>query len=332
MNWRRTRDSGNYAATGRRRGFTLIELLVVVAIITMLIGILLPTLSAARDKAKNVKTRAALKSYGEALEMYRNDNETDESARITNGYPPSAMAPDLTETDTPDLPGACWLVRHLMGKDMKGYASPRAAGNLPPTEWYGFNGNTPKVERVGPYLESAKVVRVKDLPQSPNNPQATWGNAREQQVLVDTFGYPVLYYVANPAQARWTRANIATYGASDQDEPGIYNFQDNALFTGQCLGTSTGGGGGCPMVSWHFQGDDPHFIEFFGSNPPDRTLIINEVGTFPYYILHKKLYESTLDPGAPQDVTTVPHRKDSFLLITAGKDGIFGSSDDVKNF
>ncbi len=330
MELRRTRELPDRAANGSRPGFTLIELLVVVAIITMLIGILLPTLSAARDKAKNVKTRAALKSYGEALEMYRNDNETDESSRVTNGYPPSAHAQDLTEADTPYLPGACWLVRHLMGKDMKGYASPKAAGSLPPTEWYDFNGDVPKVERVGPYLESAKAVRVKDLPQSPTNPQATWGNQREQQVLVGTFGYPVLYYVANPAQAQRTRAHIATYG-EPTNEPGIYNFKDNGLFTGQCTGTLATGGM-CTMASWHFQGDDSHYLEFFGSEPPDRTLIMGEVGTFPYYILHKNLYESTLDPAAPQDVTTTPHRKNSFLLITPGKDGIYGSSDDVKNF
>ncbi len=88
----------------------------------------------------------------------------------------------------------------------------------------------------------------------------------------------------------------------------------------------------CNTASWYFQGNDPHYLEFFGTEPPDRTKIMGEVGTFPYFILHKELYQSTLDPNVPENVTTIPHRKDTFLLITAGKDGIYGSSDDVKNF
>ena len=57
-----------------KRGFTLIELLVVIAVIAVLMGMLLPAISRAREQAKVTVVNAELRQIGIALDMYFDDN------------------------------------------------------------------------------------------------------------------------------------------------------------------------------------------------------------------------------------------------------------------
>lgn len=58
----------------RSRAFTLIELLVVIAVIALLLAALLPTLSSAREQGRRTVCLANLKSIGNAMVMYFNEN------------------------------------------------------------------------------------------------------------------------------------------------------------------------------------------------------------------------------------------------------------------
>ncbi len=77
--------------TQARPGFTLIELLTVVAIISLLMSILMPSLSRAREQAKGVHCAARLKDFANGFAAYENVNH--------DNLPPCEWYPDPDNED-----------------------------------------------------------------------------------------------------------------------------------------------------------------------------------------------------------------------------------------
>lgn len=73
-------------ARERRQGFTLIELLVVISIIALLVAMLLPALSKARDASKRIGCSSNLHQWALTFEHYASDNK----GMMPSAYPLSS--------------------------------------------------------------------------------------------------------------------------------------------------------------------------------------------------------------------------------------------------
>lgn len=359
-------------ARHQRDAFSLIELLTVVFIISLLIGMLIPSLNSARSAAKKATTSKTIESIQVGLEMFKNDNGRD--FRQTNGYPPSFQHPPVPGYDhndvlyqgrfpfipdfegtPPVVYGAHWLPAMLMGPHQLGYvkrSSVPAKDNLRPRPWLWYStddGASDLLPLEGPlYVDPGNIQtkRTRDLPGQPNLTDffPDWGSSSGDEtddmemddlpVIVDAFDQPMLYYVAG-SHGRVTnmlhddRVANQDYTGSGQQERGVpfYFHQDNEGFTGTTSDSSSTGAPG-----WDF-GAHPkeHLIGKSGAELTAVGLIDPENReTFARYIVDRKIFAG-LGPTPRENAPLRPVNADSYLLITAGPDGRYGTNDDVSN-
>jgi hypothetical protein len=102
--------------TADTRAFTLVELLVVVACITMLMGILMPGLRSARQRANETTCAARLQQWGLAFACYANENRGIwPHCDGLDRNPPAIDAPDITREEVADWHGWVDLLPPLIG-------------------------------------------------------------------------------------------------------------------------------------------------------------------------------------------------------------------------
>jgi prepilin-type N-terminal cleavage/methylation domain-containing protein len=306
--------------TEKFKAFTLPEILTVIVIIAIMVGILMPALSMVKKLAKDTKQKAQLASIEMALNLYRND---------FGDYPPSHGWKPTGDNNDYSYCGAQTLAEAMFGQDLLGFhpdsvyradgleqagGTPNGSGDLYPDDLDPANNDEDRKNldsRKGPYLsrENISVFEANDIYK-----RTVLSNYIEPSrfVICDVFesknsedpiggkkrrvGTPILYYKANPASRN---------RSLDKDDPtnSIYNSRDNEELIR--LGSII---------------DDQKYHRFDYYNYTESSRDGREI--FYGYI------------GDPQvtGTLTLPARPDSFLLISAGSDGLYGTKDDICNF
>jgi type II secretory pathway pseudopilin PulG len=293
------------------------ELLVVIAIIALLIGILMPALGLLKRISTNLRQKSIFHGFETGLELFSKDFD---------GYPDSMIT--TGSGSPPYVCGAQHLVETIAGRDERGFE--------PRTGWYApddslYNSNVPSdlyddsvkesLNRRKPiYVELKKGTGVftmadlygtgkcgdvyeSDASGRPRAPVFT-DVFRKKKITLSSgdsvkVGSPILYYKADSASRYFKVSPMPPY----YDE-WIYNILDNDSIVK--LGTLED-----PAVKHRFASDYTDTDD----NNKNGVEIFYDAITNPNIHTHEK-----------------PFNAKTFILISAGWDGIFGTKDDISSF
>jgi type II secretory pathway pseudopilin PulG len=322
-----------------RKAFTIVELLTSIVIIALLLGLLLPSLARIRRSAKEAAQKVQIATIETALEAFKQDY---------GDYPPSNWV------EIPPLPpltnycGAQKLAEALVGWDLMGFhpktawradgytgTGPAGVLNHPDTDWSydpsRYRGTATLSERKGYYLDVAKanLFKLGDLfnfsAYSPANPLAP-----NTYVICDVFGVrkvkvasgqtvkagaPILYYKAN-TNSKTIDPNVIP-PANMQDR--IYDYRNNSPLI-QLRKLTANGNPGLSHPLGYSPGNNDYPV--FYSDQYNLNLGPSFGGSGIQYGIR--------DPKVTQNVW--PYNPDSYILISAGYDGFYGTADDIHNY
>lgn len=321
--------------TKQAAAFTLVEIMTTLAVIAVLLALLIPALSMVEKKAKIVKQKGQFHAIGVGLEAFRSDWED---------YPPSeySVLYGIAGGNAPYTCASQRLAEALVGRDglgfhqdsefrARGLADVDSDGTLDPvpqaapgiynavdgfisstsTPNYYQTGPQNVAARKGPYLEleTANAVMLTDI-----YDPANIGDLDRTYVLADVFGkkmersgkeigMPILYYRAHTDRVR--------------NDPVYANWSYNTYDLNDSFCNNAG------IITLRVPFERSYVQHPLAACSTD----VDAARQFYSTILNPSYPGATPPPPYPR-----PYRANSFLLHSAGPDGLYGTVDDMFNF
>lgn len=324
--------------TYTRKGFTLIEMMVVVAIIGLLLAALLPAFSTARNKAKNAQANAIFKALDTGIVSYQ-----AESA-LGGTLPPSSsdnpknrqliINPKSKNGGVSEIriAGAHLLAMAMVGADGLGTAGFKDLNR--DGRWWNDTHDNPnglyeldvttldtKYPRYGGagYVDDKIRSNMKSLQEMEdagiiqNLSEVSQDIAKDEQMFLDPWGMPILYYKANRSSQRMIAA----------DKPGIFRQEDNGIITGTKDGASDD-----PGIDFGAGKVDGSYHEIISAKTPEAVDKVDDI--IQNTDFKQSLARFILDTSLRARPT--PVNKSTYLLISAGPDSRYGTDDDIINW
>ncbi len=311
----------------KRRAFTIVELLTVMSVIILLISLLVPSLNKMKRFSLYVKQRNHFKGISEGLTMFNAEWQD---------YPDSDRGDHTDPHGGLPYCGAMKLCEAMVGQDVLGFhpqsrffqVGTNDGTNPKPAPLSQPGGNdlyparrpnpNPQVvaesesERKGLYIsrEQANAYKMGDLyhagtgvfPPDLRVLCDVYGTAMHKQTG-KTVGSPILYYKAD------TTKQGHTFGNPNN----IYDYTDNIDLIG---------------IGVAMQPDFYHPMGPLGRQTPIEG-VIERPELFYEITLNEEVSVKSTEGKL---IVPKPYNDDSFILISAGFDGLYGTNDDVFNF
>ena len=294
-----------------RRGFTLIEILVVVGIIALLVGILLPALGKVQERARMTQTMGLMQEFAKACDAFQQE---------CGRYP--GLVPEEILANDPQISGTENAMLELMGGGVR-------KNDVDTTTYNNFStasGWVPLVftpQNQPPFEVKINVGKIGDGPsingkQYPpffapkaNDLRPTAGQKGELATikipdLMDSWGNPIIFLRA----AR----NVGPLAGTNGDRAQFIVLDDGGTKYGAMdpyLGSDSLGDSSLPQTKAGAQGSSIYTLFEDGSDATQKKKL------FAQFLRHPGFG----DPKLPLSGT--PRGK--YLLISAGKDGIYFS-------